>query len=397
MNYQDFQIRVARSRDGYRVSVTASPAGETGVPAEVDPVAVGPSPERLGEKLFATLFPEPVRALLDASRGHLQGQQREGRELGLRLKIYLAPGDPDLAWLATVPWEFLFRPDGMGGGRFLALDRTTSIVRYLEVPEPPALRPFTGRLRVLAVASAPRGLLPLGLCGERQRIRQAWGTAPEVEVTVLEGPTRERLREALSHGAVDILHFMGHGAWDRAAGQGILFLETSDREPDRVSGRWLAGLMRGPAAPRLVVLNACDSGHGESGFAPFAGVATALVAGGLTAVVAMQFPISDEAALVFSSALHQRLVRDGSIDAAVAEGRIAVHSQLGTTDWATPTLFLRVPDGRLFGAGGGDAPAEGGPASGVDELEIDADEIRAKSQVFANLVRDQNGDAGGGE
>ena len=97
---------------------------------------------------------------------------------------------------------------------------------------------------------------------------------------------------------------------------------------------------------------------------PYAGVATTLVELGVPAVVAMQFEISDEAAIVFAEELYMNLIgRQDPIDAAVAEARKAVYSEVDEIEWATPVLFLRDPDVQLFdfAAGGAAAPAAGPP------------------------------------
>jgi hypothetical protein len=70
---------------------------------------------------------------------------------------------------------------------------------------------------------------------------------------------------------------------------------------------------------------------------------------GVPAVVAMQFPISDRAALAFSTSLYRALAAGDPVDAAVTEGRMAVFTQAPDSwEWATPALYLSVPDGRLF-------------------------------------------------
>jgi hypothetical protein len=72
-----------------------------------------------------------------------------------------------------------------------------------------------------------------------------------------------------------------------------------------------------------------------------------LVAAGLTAIVAMQFPVSDLAAIEFGRTLYQQLGKKASLDAAVAEARSAV-AALGSGEWATPAVFLRCGDGWLW-------------------------------------------------
>jgi len=102
---------------------------------------------------------------------------------------------------------------------------------------------------------------------------------------------------------------------------------------------------------RLVFLNACDTAKAtkQKGQDPFAGVATAMIMAGIPAVVAMQFPITDKAAVSFAGTFYPRIVSGYPVDAAVAEGRKAIKlADPSTMEWATPVLFMRSPDGVLF-------------------------------------------------
>ena len=99
------------------------------------------------------------------------------------------------------------------------------------------------------------------------------------------------------------------------------------------------------------MLNACDSGQTDDGRA-FTGLAPQLVAAGIPAVVAMQFPITDKAAATFAREFYKRLcVGDeaGQVDVAVAYAR-SMLSVLhpGDRSWAAPVLFTHAPDGVIF-------------------------------------------------
>ena len=108
---------------------------------------------------------------------------------------------------------------------------------------------------------------------------------------------------------------------------------------------------------RLVVLNSCE-GARTTLTDPYAGVATTLVQLGVPAVVAMQFEISDRAAIVFAEELYTNLIgRRDPIDAAVAEARKAIYSDVDRVEWATPVLFVRDPDVQLFRFGTGERAA----------------------------------------
>jgi hypothetical protein len=72
----------------------------------------------------------------------------------------------------------------------------------------------------------------------------------------------------------------------------------------------------------------------------------------------MQRPISDRAAIGFSTAFYRHLAKGDSIDVALTEGRQAIHSAKPESfEWATPVLFLRMPEGNVFVA----RPAEPKP------------------------------------
>jgi uncharacterized protein YegL len=98
---------------------------------------------------------------------------------------------------------------------------------------------------------------------------------------------------------------------------------------------------------RLAVLNACEGAR--SGVSdPFAGVAQSLIQQGLPAVVAMQFMISDEAALIFAREFYGAIEDGYPIEAALADARGAIRDEGNPTEWGTPVLYSRAPDGYLF-------------------------------------------------
>jgi hypothetical protein len=153
---------------------------------------------------------------------------------------------------------------------------------------------------------------------------------------------------------------MGHGDFDPATGRGALLLEDRNGGPHLVSGEDLGVYLKDELRTlRLVFLNACKTAtsSARTGFDPYAGIATALVQAGVPAVVAMQFPISDEAAIAFAETFYQCVAQGAPVDAAVAEGRKVLWGG-ERSEWATPVLFLRSSDGQLFGAPA-EARAEG--------------------------------------
>jgi len=182
------------------------------------------------------------------------------------------------------------------------------------------------------------------------------GSATGLEVVTPVAPTLAALRQALRQQECHVLHFMGHGGSATAPAKRVLYFETEDGEAAPVRGADLVNTLADFPSLRLVVLNACESATlpravDEEETDAFAGVASSLVLGGMPTVVAMQFPISDRAAIAFSRAFYPRLAAGDPVDAALAEGRQEMHSvDPAGSEWATPVLFLRTWTGELFPA-----------------------------------------------
>ncbi|MEK7728455.1 MAG: SUMF1/EgtB/PvdO family nonheme iron enzyme, partial [candidate division KSB1 bacterium] len=70
---------------------------------------------------------------------------------------------------------------------------------------------------------------------------------------------------------------------------------------------------------------------------------------GLPAVLAMQYSITDHAAIEFSRAFYDVLAEGLAVDTAVVEARKAVSFAVSNTiEWGTPVLYMRAPDGKIF-------------------------------------------------
>jgi hypothetical protein len=300
-----------------------------------------PSLRALGGRLFQGLFSERIRSRYDQSLGRLG----EREDCGLRIKIQMSLDDQALARLHGFPWEYLYRGEDR---TFLGLGRQTSIVRYLSLPLPGDRPPLPLPLRILAVVAEPMGQRPLSLAREIESLKGAWGAHGGVEVVFLREATLDRLRAMLLTRKFHVLHFMGHGDFDPVTGEGVLCLEDEARGTALVRGEDLADQLRDFISLRLVFLNACQTARAAAS-GPFAGVATALLQAGIPAVIAMQFPISDQAAIAFSGEVYRFLAMGEPVDTAVAEGRLAIARRLPSSlEWGTPVLFLRAPDGRIF-------------------------------------------------
>ena len=258
--------------------------------------------------------------------------------------------------LADLPWEYLFPADL---NRFLALSDETPLVRYLEVAEGVQPLRVTPPLTLLAIIANPSDVPSLAVEEEWRRLQTALADLQARRVIRLERlspATWPALQARLRQGDVHILHFVGHGLFDSKAGTGGLIFEDAAGRADEVSAETLAMLLHDHAALRLIFLNACEgarSGRRDS----FAGIAQHLVRGGLPAVLAMQFPVSDDAAIALAQVFYQALADGYPADAALSEARKAIAAHGNPLEWATPVLFSRSDDNRLIELPQGDRRA----------------------------------------
>ena len=177
-------------------------------------------------------------------------------------------------------------------------------------------------MRILALVSSPRGLPELDAEKERVRLTEAlaWPVAEGlVEVHWTPSATWAGLHHALIRGQWHILHFIGHGNFDPDQDEGILALTRQDGRADYVGASRFADLLRqARPMPRLVVLNSC-SGAAASASDLFAGTAAALLRGGVPAVTAMQYEITDAASAEFADGFYTGIAHCRGVDDAVLQ------------------------------------------------------------------------------
>jgi non-specific serine/threonine protein kinase len=65
-------------------------------------------------------------------------------------------------------------------------------------------------------------------------------------------------------------------------------------------------------------------------------------------VIAMQFEITDGAAIAFAQWFYAAIASGYPVDAALTEARKAIYAQGHGVEWGTPVLYMRAPDGRIF-------------------------------------------------
>jgi pimeloyl-ACP methyl ester carboxylesterase len=295
----------------------------------------GPELVELGTLLFQAMFPRQIRRLYDVARA----AQPDGR---INL-IFTSMVD----WIADLPWEFVYDPNRRN---FLA----TSEVNFTRnvVTAVPADRMLGKReaLRILVAVAQPLGLAHLSVDEEITVIKSGFRHLIDsglAEVDVLVDATPSLLHQALDASSYDILHFIGHGEYDSKTKTGFLVFENDQGGIHKIDAQVVQQIMCRRNI-RLVFLNACETGEGGS--TDFnSGVAPALVAGGIPAVVGNQFSVLDISATAFARYFYWALAQGRSLGEAAREARIAVNYSISgeAIDWAVPVLFARNPADRL--------------------------------------------------
>jgi len=271
--------------------------------------------------------------------------------------------------LLGLPWELLH--DGQGflfqGARPVRVRRRLPNTRALDVPvaAPP--------IRILLITARPED----EACGYIDHRASALPLAQAMEALgglarlhILDPPTLPALREALDRARragqpYHVVHFDGHGVYDRRAGLGgLCFEEPQDldklefRRHQTVYTGELGALLSAHRIP-LVFLEACQTA--QAGQAAES-VASELLKVGVASVVAMSHSVLVETARRFVEAFYQALAEGRRVgDAMLAgqralkddtfRGRVFGVGELRLEDWFVPVLFQEKDDPQLFRAG----------------------------------------------
>jgi len=378
MDYLTFDLRIGASdRRVYPVSVIQSPAGEASAPLQLhsdDPVfqrslqtlenvrgtsrgtrqlgaiednnasaATGVSElktaQEVGTILFEALFTSTV---LSCYRISLAAAREQGKRLRLRLRVEA----PELAGL---PWEFLYDD---AEGDHITLLRETPLTRYLEMGRPAETLTIQPPIRILGMIASPNDLPTLDTERERRWMVEAIDhliESRQVELVWVAGQTWRDLNRAMQAGEWHIFHFIGHGGFDPALGEGrIALVDEASGGSNFLSATQLGRLFAAHPSLRLAVINACE-GARASEHSIFSSTGAVLARRGIPAVVSMQYAITDRASIEFSRSFYDGLARGLPVDGAVQEARLAISMALGnSTEWGTPVLYMRTPDGALF-------------------------------------------------
>lgn len=371
LRFVDFSLRAWREGPYLQVIAHSTPAGGMRQPVAVKLGAFAQDDYRLpfdaslakgaevGRQLARLLLPDDVWRLLCESLRIIAPQAG----LGLRLRLCL---DDDLI---DLPWELLYRRDieaPAARSGFLLLDGRVSLVR-----EPPSL--------IAAQQETDRtqhGLFVGALFDDGS---DGWAVAIEhaslaksmrplkglITFDFVRADTAEEVDRTLAAGC-DLFHYAGHTEVEdgRSAIVQLVNAELYARTPyltdvarlealpNRAAWAWSdnLALRLSRAGTKLAVFNACNSG-----FWPFV---RPFMHAGIPAVVGVQGPVSNIAALKFAEKLYQSLAVGLSLDEALTFARLSVvdpERSYQDCDWARFMAYMPTESAVLFPRSGGGA------------------------------------------
>jgi tetratricopeptide (TPR) repeat protein len=285
------------------------------------------------------------------------------------IRDFLRAAPPRLLTIASshgdilrLPWELLADERGA------LTRRDVTIRRQLETVRQPLPYTVHTPLRLLLVVSRPDNAGFIDPRHSSRALLDALTTLGDnVQVEFCRPPTLARLEEMLadSHGAYDIVHFDGHGTYDRLLGLGLLLFEKPQQpgqarvDADPVRADRLGHLLARYTIP-LVILEACRSSEVHD--VALRAVAPRLIEAGVGSVIAMSYAVHVEAAKILLARFYRDLARGHSIGQAMEGGRAALlvqperwleYGPQGRTiqldDWFLPQLYQRGHDPPLVG------------------------------------------------
>lgn len=303
--------------------------------------------QEIGSQLFEFIF---QRKILDLYQECFQASRREEKPFLIRLRV----NDPALAY---APWETMYDKKNRF---YVTTSQSTPFTRaiddYAEERRMCAARP----IRMLGMAARVKVLngialdeievdaeqvvikKALGELNDGKRLKLSWipsAKARDLNRRFLRGDDGKRW---------DLFHFIGHGGHDPERQMGFIVVqEEGGSRGTRLYADALKVFLTQPGqTPSLVVLNSCSGAQAEPG-SLFSSTAAELIQGGVPAVIAMQFEISDNMGVAFADTFYTYLSDNVSIQSALAHTRAELKARQ-FAEWISPVLYMRGLDGEIF-------------------------------------------------
>jgi pimeloyl-ACP methyl ester carboxylesterase len=239
---------------------------------------------------------------------------------------------------AQIPWEMLtigeWTPAVTGGLSRRYLADHLPVATWLEE------RRSSRTLNLLLVVN-PTGDL-VGAEKEGDRLLALANATSAIDVTQLRGAeaTRASILSALRSGKFDCVHYAGHAFFDPLSpGRSGLLCAGEDI----LTGSDLTGISN---LPSLIFFNACEAARvrkrpekpATQVALESAGVAEALMRGGIANFMSTYWPVGDASAETFATTFYTKVLAGSSIGEALLEGRKDL-DKMKSRDWADYILY----------------------------------------------------------
>lgn len=286
-----------------------------------------------GEVLHRWLFTGEVWVSLIES---LKDAASQGK--GIRLRLILEEES-----LRQLPWEYCY--DARRYNKFLALDRRSPIVRYIDFPIiPDSLHRDKAARLLLACSVDPADNEAIETAeAELEAIQEELADIVRQKLVVIEMAGQvnlDQLQQQLAVFEPDMLHLV---AASQAGDRPKLILFDKAGQPDPKSANQIKALLR--ATARAVILSAPPSqvAGNDAGLA----LAEALIQAEVPAVIALHREMPATVAGRFAAQFYRFLALGEPLDAAVTQMRINIQAY-DEIAWGIPAMFMRAEDGRLW-------------------------------------------------
>lgn len=387
MDFSNFELLLTDKPPRVQVIESAwSPGGE---PFEIDlnvnklvkefdrlverPNTTEEAVQKYGAKLFGLIFGNSVGTIFDRSMGIAASQ---GKVVRMRLR-FEGPS------MAQLPWELLYSKVE----RFLATNGRLTMCRFLQINQPEPLK-INLPLKILVVmCHGPKGFPKLNQVEEASRIEKGLDNHREmnaVKTEFVNSAEYEQTFELLQNSDFHILHFIGHG--EIVKGQSVVYFENGLPEGDSVDTARFADLAGACNSLRLVVLNACFTAREPSRKA-FSSMASQLVAHGVPAVVAMQTPIEDVAAIGLAGTFYGNLAGEEPIDRVMTKvrQRMMIERETNKASFSIPVLYMQTPDGLVFSLADPDRGLMIRTSQQIEQLRVNGQFMAAWKELHKKL------------
>ncbi|PZO35436.1 MAG: hypothetical protein DCF17_18690 [Shackletoniella antarctica] len=330
-----------------------------------------------GQALYqAAVSGESAREPLEAWR-----QKRGSRRFSVQVDSDPVEGTPDneadqfraaASDLLSLPWEILhdgkgYLSQGANGVRVRRRLPNRELTQTLKADLPIRVLLVSPRPEIdeqgSAVGYIDHRISALALVSAVENLGEAL-----VKVDLLQPPTFLAMQQALQRGIAEndpyeIVHFDGHGVYDRQVGLGALCFE--DPRDHQKLGQRLLKLVHAPELAAelnqygvpLIFLEACQTAQSTAD--PMASVAAKLLEEGVGSVVAMSHSVLVETARRFVERFYTSLAEGKRVGDAMLAGQVALYGDpyrfkimgagnLELQDWFVPVLYQEKDDPQLF-------------------------------------------------